>query len=63
MTACADPLISVGRDCDCGHPLVWRAGHQWCSVYGSHPPPAPVLYLRPAAFVLADIERRLRAVS
>jgi hypothetical protein len=23
-------------DCHCGHPLVWRDGLPWCSVYGTH---------------------------
>lgn len=31
------PLLPVGKDCDCGHPLVWRDGEQWCAVYGRHP--------------------------
>lgn len=34
-----DPLLPVGRDCDCGHPLVWRRGEQVCAVFGSHPAP------------------------
>jgi uncharacterized Zn finger protein (UPF0148 family) len=29
-------VIPVGVDCRCGHPLVWRDGEQWCSVYGTH---------------------------
>jgi hypothetical protein len=33
----ADALLPVGKDCDCGSPLVWRHGEQWCAVYGSHP--------------------------
>ena len=33
----AEALLPVGRDCECGCPLVWRQGHQWCAVYGSHP--------------------------
>jgi hypothetical protein len=32
-------MIPVGRDCDCGYPLVWRLGEKWCAVYGSHPLP------------------------
>ena len=32
-----EPLLPVGRDCDCGQPLVWRHGEQWCAIYGSHP--------------------------
>ncbi len=32
-----EALLPVGKDCDCGFPLVWRRGEQWCSVYGSHP--------------------------
>lgn len=35
------PLLPVGRDCDCGQPLVWSDGHQWCAVYGSHNNVAP----------------------
>lgn len=42
-----DALLPVGRDCDCGFPLVWRHGEQWCCVYGSHP--APVHYRFPNA--------------
>lgn len=34
-----DSLIPVGRDCDCGHPMVWRAGHPICAVYGAHREP------------------------
>jgi hypothetical protein len=33
----ADPLVAVGKNCDCGHPLVWVRGQQRCAVYGSHP--------------------------
>lgn len=32
------PLTPVGRDCDCGFPLVWVGDRKVCSVYGSHPP-------------------------
>jgi hypothetical protein len=32
------PLLPVGRDCDCGHPMVWRLGEQRCAVYGTHRP-------------------------
>ena len=32
------PLTPVGRDCDCGFPLVWVGDRQVCAVYGSHPP-------------------------
>lgn len=31
-----EPLIPVGKDCECGIPLVWHQGRQWCAVYGSH---------------------------
>jgi hypothetical protein len=31
-----DPLLPVGRDCDCGHPLVWAHNEQRCAVYGRH---------------------------
>ena len=37
MTPGQQPLIPVGKDCDCGHPLIWRNNQQWCAVYGSHP--------------------------
>ncbi len=33
----AQALVATGKDCDCGHPLVWRYNEPWCSVYGSHP--------------------------
>ena len=33
-----DDLVAVGRDCDCGHPMIWRAGAQVCAVYGRHAP-------------------------
>lgn len=42
------PLVAVGKDCDCGNPLVWRAEATWCAVYGSHPP--IVTYRRRDAF-------------
>jgi hypothetical protein len=32
-------MIPVGKSCDCGYPLVWRDGVQWCSVGGTHPAP------------------------
>jgi predicted nucleotidyltransferase len=32
-----DSILPVGRDCDCGHPLVWRDSAQVCAVYGRHP--------------------------
>lgn len=32
-----DAIIPVGKDCDCGHPLIWRNGRQICAVYGRHP--------------------------
>ena len=34
----ATPLLPVGRDCDCGHPLVWFHNEQRCAVYGRHRP-------------------------
>ena len=33
----AAPLLPVGRDCDCGHPLVWFNDQPSCAVYGTHP--------------------------
>lgn len=41
-----DSLLPVGRDCDCGHPLVWRNGMTRCAVYGSHPAPADPVHFR-----------------
>lgn len=32
-----DAIIPVGKNCDCGHPLIWRNGRQICAVYGRHP--------------------------
>lgn len=32
----AEALLPVGKNCDCGHPLVWHHGQQWCAVYGTH---------------------------
>jgi hypothetical protein len=32
-----DAISPVGKDCDCGHPLIWIAGRQVCAVYGRHP--------------------------
>jgi hypothetical protein len=39
----SDARLTIGHpavDCHCGHPLVWRNGRPWCSVYGTHPTPA-----------------------
>lgn len=33
----SDAIIPVGRDCDCGCPMIWRAGLERCAVYGTHP--------------------------
>jgi hypothetical protein len=38
MNAVPLALLPVGRDCDCGCPLVWYLDAQVCSVYGTHPP-------------------------
>lgn len=32
------PIIPVGKDCDCGHPLIWRDNEQRCAIYGRHEP-------------------------
>lgn len=63
--ASPDALVPVGRDCDCGMPLVWRQGHQWCAVYGSHSHliqsgqrGVPVRYLRPIDDTLAILAAR-----
>lgn len=70
---CTEALIAVGRDCDCGHPLVWMRGQQRCAVYGSHPAPIDPVYFRnlhaPGAELVNMLSarnaspRRLRAVS
>lgn len=39
MSAVPSALVPVGRDCDCGHPLVWYGDEQRCAVYGTHPSP------------------------
>lgn len=39
-------LLPVGRDCDCGFPLVWFGERQLCAVYGSHPTPSDRVYFR-----------------
>lgn len=66
----ADALVPVGRDCDCGMPLVWRHGHQWCAVYGSHSHTAvsgrggvPLRFLRPIDATLAMLATRHGAQS
>ena len=44
-TATPEALMPVGKDCDCGYPLVWRRDKQVCSVYGTHP--TPIHYRHP----------------
>ena len=51
----SDDLRQVGRDCPCGHPLVWRNGYVWCPVYGSHPNPLHVRNLDAPAAALVDL--------
>jgi hypothetical protein len=46
MNAVPFPLIPVGRDCDCGNPLVWHGDEQRCAVYGTHPAPAQLVHFR-----------------
>jgi uncharacterized Zn finger protein (UPF0148 family) len=46
MTDQYTALIPVGRNCDCGMPLVWHHGGTWCAVYGSHPPEPPPITVR-----------------
>jgi hypothetical protein len=41
-----DAVLAVGRDCDCGMPMIWRDGAQRCAVYGSHPAPADPVHFR-----------------
>lgn len=36
MNAVPLPLVPVGKDCDCGHPMVWYGELQRCAVYGTH---------------------------
>ena len=45
-TPTPQPLNPVGRDCDCGHPLVWHKNTQWCAVYGTHPEHREPLHYR-----------------
>lgn len=33
------PIVAVGKDCDCGHPMIWTRGQQRCAVYGLHAAP------------------------
>lgn len=46
MNAVESALLPVGRDCDCGFPLVWRGQHQHCAVYGAHRMPTPAINFR-----------------
>lgn len=39
-------LLPVGRDCDCGQPLVWYGDTQRCAVYGTHPTPSDRVHFR-----------------
>ena len=50
-------LLPVGRDCDCGFPLVWHWDGQRCAVYGTHPPrpPAPPKVPHPAVLLCAGM--------
>lgn len=41
MNATPLPLLPVGRDCDCGLPMVWYGTEQRCAVYGTHSTPIP----------------------
>ena len=55
-------LLPVGRDCDCGFPLVWHRNHQICAVYGTHPPPLEPLrinrdYNAPLAWLVDELDR------
>lgn len=48
MNATPFPLVPVGRDCDCGHPMVWYGDEQRCAVYGRHPAACDrVMFRRP----------------
>lgn len=44
--ACPEPVLAVGRDCECGHPLVWMRGVQRCAVWGTHPAPDAAVHFR-----------------
>lgn len=48
MNAIPFALVPVGRDCDCGHPMVWYGDEQRCAVYGSHPAPPQPIHFRSA---------------
>lgn len=48
MNAVPLPLLPVGRDCDCGFPLVWYGDRQRCSVYGTHAAPAQPIHYKGA---------------
>lgn len=39
-------ITAVGRDCDCGHPLIWSRGRQLCAVYGTHAAPDVYVHWR-----------------
>lgn len=46
VSACYEALVPVGKDCDCGHPMIWMRGQQRCAVYGSHPTTADPVRFR-----------------
>lgn len=49
------PVIPVGKDCDCGHPLIWKHDNQRCAVYGKHEPRQYVWVYRNMNAPLADV--------
>ena len=57
-----DGVVAVGKDCDCGNPLIWRNDEQYCAVYGTHPPDGETLHFRDhAAAASALIEACMAA--
>jgi len=37
----ADAILPVGRDCECGQPMIWVDDFERCAVYGRHLPRHP----------------------
>lgn len=59
-----DALLPVGRDCDCGFPLVWFGDRQVCAVYGRHPAGRQPVHFRDRRAEFADlIETSLAATD
>ena len=58
-----EPIVPVGRDCDCGHPLIWRRNEQRCAVYGRHEPRQYVWVYRNTDAPLTDVVDTLDALN